>query len=98
MALREAGKRRRAGPTRRQVHSGVDSCPALPKTTVDTMRALAQHDHPLVVGESRVLMRAKAVAIYQHVWKYCSLFTTGTASYTDAHQLPGSLWRTWLSH
>lgn len=76
----------------------MDSCPALPKTTVDTMRALAQHDHPLVVGESRVLMRAKAVAIYQHVWKYCSLFTTGTASYTDAHQLPGSLWRTWLSH
>lgn len=54
--------------------------------------------HPLVAGESRVLMRAKAVAIYQHVWKCCSLFTMGTASHTDAHQLPGSLWRTWLSH
>lgn len=43
-------------------------------------------DRSLTAGESGVLGRVKAVAVYPHIWKYCHLFTMGTASHTDAHQ------------
>lgn len=26
------------------------------------------------------------MAVYPHIWKYCHLFTTGTANHADAHQ------------